>query len=123
MKNTHEEHRSGVTRKWVPFSSLKHPHIIQYSPGLFSNDEAIERAEERLNWKEKCHHPLYNNSHHFVTLAKTGKENPLTEITKGLLYEGMHIISDYCEFCKIGEQRSAWVAYVPHQDWSYIKTS
>ena len=91
LKNTraHEGHMGGVTREWVQFSRLKHPHIIQYSPGLYSSDEAIERAEKRLEWKEECHHALYNNSHHFVTLAKTGKENPLAEITKDLLYEGM----------------------------------
>ena len=85
LKNTQE---GGVTQEWVSFSQLKHPHIIQYSEGLYSNDEAIERAEQRLQWGEKRHHVLYNNSHHFITWAKTGKENPLTEITKVLQYEG-----------------------------------
>ena len=92
LKNTRansEGHIGGVTQEWVQFSSLNHPHIIQYSPGLYSNDEAIKRAEKRLEWKEKCYHVLYNNSHHFVTLAKTGKENPLAVITKDFLYEGM----------------------------------
>ena len=79
----------GVTQVQVSFSDLKEPHIIQYTEGLSSNKEAIDRAEQRLKWGEKRHHVLYNNSHHFVTWAKTGKENPLTEITKELQYEGM----------------------------------
>ena len=88
LKNTQA---GGVTQEWVSFSDLRHPRIIQYSTGLFSNDEAIERAERRLRCGETRHHVLFNNSHHFVTLAKTGKENPLVEITKGLMYKGMYI--------------------------------
>ena len=80
-----------MTRELVSFSGLKHPHVIQYSTGLYSNDDAIERAERRLRCGENHHHVLFNNSHHFVTLAKAGKENSLAEITKDLLYDGMYI--------------------------------
>ena len=56
----------------------------------YSSDEAVQRALERLN--ENCYHALYNNSHHFVTLAKTGRENPLTEIIESLTHHrGMFI--------------------------------
>jgi hypothetical protein len=41
--------------------------------------------------KEKQYHPLFNNSHFFVSWSKTGKQYPLSVIIQNLLYdEGMY---------------------------------
>lgn len=68
------------------FESFENLYTVQYSSPCYSSDEAVRRALERLN--ENCYHALYNNSHHFVTLAKTGRENPLTEIIESLTHHG-----------------------------------
>ena len=61
--------------------------IVVYSHCRYTDDEAVERAEQRLKWGENCYHCLYNNSHHFVTWAKTGRENPLADIVESLTYQ------------------------------------
>jgi len=76
----------GVKEEQLKYS--KHLYKVNYSHCNYTNDEAIQRAKQRFS--EKCYHCLYNNSHHFVTLAKTGRENPLTEIIESLTdHEGM----------------------------------
>ncbi len=55
-------------------------------------NEAIARARRRLEAQEKCFHCLSNNSHHFVTWAKTGREDSLLGIT-GSLNEGNYRIA------------------------------
>ena len=76
---------NGVKEEWLDhFENL---YVIKYSH-CYSDDEAVRRAMKRLNFKENCYHRLYNNSHHFVTLAKTGRENPMTEITESLARQG-----------------------------------
>ena len=73
----------GVREQWL--DSSKSLHVVKYSH-CFSGDEAVRRAIQRLEWKENCYHCLYNNSNHFVTLAKTGRENPLTEMIESLTH-------------------------------------
>ena len=71
------------------FNSFDDLYVVKYSH-CYSDDEAVQRAMQRLEWEENCYHCLYNNSHHFITLAKTGRENPLTEIIESLTQqEGM----------------------------------
>ena len=81
----------GVKRVLCSFVSLKEKNVcvVQYSKCRYSADEAVKRAEQRLQMKDNRYHVLYNSSHHFATWAKTGKENPLTEITKDMQYEGI----------------------------------
>ena len=76
----------GVTEtKWLDFTDSQ--FIVAYSHCCYTDDEAVSRAEQRLRWGEKCYHSLNNNSHHFVTWAKTGRENPLADITESLTYQ------------------------------------
>ena len=63
---------------------IKYPHCCEYSRCHYTDDEAVNRAEQRLKWGENCYHCLYNNSHHFVTWAKTGRENSLADIIESL---------------------------------------
>ena len=65
-------------RKVQEFNSL---HKVKYVGG-YSSELAIERAKKRLG--EEHYHGLFNNSHHFVTFAKTGSEYSLTELVYGL---------------------------------------
>ena len=76
----------GVNKERLKYS--KNLYKVNYSHCSYTNDEAVQRAMQQLN--EKYYHCLYNNSHHFVTWAKTGRENPLTEIIESLMHhEGM----------------------------------
>lgn len=65
-------------QKFHEFSSL---HKVKYVGG-YSNEEVIDRVKKRLS--ENHYHGLFNNSHHFVTFAKTGLEYSLTELVHGL---------------------------------------
>lgn len=82
-----ENEPKGVKQKIVHFRELKNLHLIRYAFPRYSREESIKRAEKRLDWGEKQHHPLFNNSHFFVTWAITGKEysldNLLMKITNG----------------------------------------
>ena len=75
----------GVKNIWLDLTDSQ--FIVVYSHCHYTDDEAVERAEQRLKWREKCYHCLYNNSHHFVTWAKTGRENPLADIIESLTYQ------------------------------------
>ena len=75
----------GVKEEWL--DSSKNLYVVKYSH-CFSGGEAVDRARQRLEWTENRYHCLYNNSHHFVTLVKTGRENPLTEIIESLVHQG-----------------------------------
>lgn len=77
----------GVKEERLDFFHFKNFYLIKYSH-CYSSDEVVQRAMQRLEWNENCYHCLYNNSHHFVTLAKTGRENPLTEIIESLMHQG-----------------------------------
>ena len=74
----------GVKTEWLHFTNSH--YIVVYSHCHYTDDEAVKRAEQRLQWRENCYHCLNNNSHHFVTWAKTGRENPLADIIESLTY-------------------------------------
>ena len=65
-------------QKFQEFNSL---HKVKYVGG-YSSKEAIERAKKRL--RETYYHGLFNNSHHFISFAKTGLEYSLTELVHGI---------------------------------------
>ena len=83
--------KEGVSKEWVLFESFHQVYIVQYTLCRYLDEEAIGRAEQRFRWEESLYHPLFNNSHHLVTWAKTGREYPLTETIKELEYAGEHI--------------------------------
>ena len=74
--------KSGITTSYsVTFSELKCLSRVVYLSSRFSDEEAISRAE-RLQQKsgENFFHIDYYNSHHFVTMCKTGEEYSLADI-------------------------------------------
>ena len=71
----------GVSYREQKFQEFNSLHKVNYVGG-YSSEEAIERASKRL--RETYYHGLFNNSHHFVTFAKTGLEYSLTELVHGL---------------------------------------
>lgn len=75
----------GVKEMWLDYS--KNLYVIKYSHCRYKDEEAIERAQQRVSWGENCYHCLNNNSHHFVTWAKTGRENSLADIIESLTYK------------------------------------
>ena len=75
----------GVKKGWLEFCESF--YIVKYSHCRYTDDEAVERAKKRLKWGEKCYHCLNNNSHHFVTWAKTGREHSLADIIEDLRYQ------------------------------------
>ena len=79
---------NGVKTEWLNFTDFTNSQfIVVYTHCRYTDDEAVERAEQRLQWGEKCYNCLNNNSHHFVTWAKTGRENPLADIVESLTYQ------------------------------------
>ena len=85
--------KEGANKDWIHFSPFHQVHIVQYTVCRYSDEEAIRRAEQRVKWGECYFHPLYNNSHHFTSWAKTGRELPLSNIIKDLEYAGIYY---YC---------------------------
>ena len=78
----------GVKDEWLDFTDSDFSQfIVVYSHCCYTDEEAVERAQQRLLWGEKCYHCLNNNSHHFVTWAKTGRENPLADIIETLTHQ------------------------------------
>lgn len=81
----------GVVKKCAPFEKLQCLYKVQYSACRYSTEESLLRAEGRIN--EEHYHSLNNNSHFFVTWCKTGREQPMTDILRGLEYrEGELVI-------------------------------
>lgn len=70
----------GVQCQVQQFKSFKSLHRVDYTAD--SSEEAIERAKERLG--ECYYHGLFNNSHHFVSWAKTGLEYSLADLVHGV---------------------------------------
>ena len=70
----------------VDYSKLRCVHKVEYTPCLYSADEAIQRAKQRFEKEDSvlkpvnCYHALNNNSHQFVTWCKTGLEYSLSNI-------------------------------------------
>lgn len=82
--------KEGVRLQEVKFSNLHRVSRVEYTMCQYSRKKAIQRAKGRLKMKEKHYHPLFNNSHFFVSWSKTGKQYPLSVIVQNLLYdEGM----------------------------------
>ena len=77
--------KDGVQEVWLDCSN--NLYVVKYSHCRYTDDEAVERAKQRLQWRENCYHCLNNNSHHFVTWAKTGRENSLADIIESLTYK------------------------------------
>ena len=77
----------GVIEKEHEIDCLKNLHVVKYSKCRYTNNEAVKRAKQRLEWRENCYHCLNNNSHHFVTWAKTGREYSLADIIESLTYK------------------------------------
>ena len=71
------------------------PYKVKYSDMTihFDGDEAVERAMNRLQIGENHYHALFNNSHHFVTFAKTGVEESLFDIVRSELISFKPFIS------------------------------
>ena len=79
----------GVDYRVQTFQEFNSLHKVKYVGG-YSSEEAIERARKRL--RETHYHGLFNNSHHFITFAKTGLEYSLTELVYGL--QGTALLHD-----------------------------
>lgn len=72
--------RKGISEENVAFSSFKQLHKVEYLRCKFSAKNAVWRAKWRQKSGENHYHTLFNNSHFFVSWAKTGKEYPLNSI-------------------------------------------
>ena len=79
----------GIHETVRELSDLENLHIVCYTEQCrFTDEEALQRAQRRLDWKEKRYSPLFNNSHFFVSHCKTGCEYPLTDILIGISHYG-----------------------------------
>ena len=80
----------GVQRECYGFDELfsQKVHKVEYTVHRRSADDVVKCAKQRLDWGEKCYCTVSNNSHHFATFAKAGREYPLTNITEELSYRG-----------------------------------
>ena len=82
--------KEGVCLEEAKFSNLQRPCRVEYTMCQYSRKKSVQRAKGRLKMREKHYHPLFNNSHFFVSWSKTGKQYTLSVIIKNLLYdEGM----------------------------------
>jgi len=77
--------REGVVETMVGLASLGRLYRIEYSTCRFTAEEALSRAHWRQGMDEKkFYNPINNNSHFFVTNAKTGREYNLSDIIMDL---------------------------------------
>ena len=75
----------GIHERVRKIVDLKNLNIVCYTQQCrFTDEEALQRAQRRLDWKEQRYSPLFNNSHFFVSHCKTGCEYPLTDIVIGI---------------------------------------
>ena len=79
--------KEGVCLEEVKFSDLQRPSRVEYTMCRYSRKKAVQRAKGRLKMKEKHYHPLFNNSHFFVSWSKTGKQYSFSVIIQNLLYD------------------------------------
>lgn len=81
--------QNGVTKENLSFTSTANKQLlkVEYTTCCYSRKKAVYRAKWRLKGGENHYHPLFNNSHFFVTWCKTGKQYPMTNIIKSLQYE------------------------------------
>ena len=64
-----------LTQEFLLFKSLQK---VDYTSNALPRESAVRNARQRLD--ENHYHALYNNSHHFVTKAKTGLEYSLADL-------------------------------------------
>ena len=79
--------KDGVKQEDVKFSDLHRLCRVEYTVCRYSRKKAVQRAKGRQKMKERHYHPLYNNSHYFVSWCKTGKQYPLSVIIQNLFYD------------------------------------
>lgn len=79
--------RGGIYEDDVDFDTLKSLHKVEYTSCRYSAKKSVSRARWRLKAGEDHYHTLFNNSHFFVTCAKTGNEYLLYDIIDCLTVE------------------------------------
>ena len=72
----------GIQRYVQQFHQFKSLHRVDYTSSAFTGKVAVENARRRLG--ECYYHGLFNNSHHFVSWAKTGSEYSLADLVHGV---------------------------------------
>ena len=72
----------GVQRSAQQFHSFQSLHRVDYTTSACTGRAAVENARRRL--EESHYHGLFNNSHHFVSWAKTGLEYSLADLLHGV---------------------------------------
>lgn len=77
-----EYSHGGVQRENRPFCRFKSLHKVDYTVECREDEVAIKRARGRLG--ERHYHGLFNNSHHFVSWAKTRTEYSLADLVLGV---------------------------------------
>ncbi len=70
----------GVMEDKIVIGDSTKLYKVQYDSNEYTVELTMDRARKRLNWGEKRFDYLSNQSHHFVTWAKTGREDPLADI-------------------------------------------
>lgn len=72
----------GVQRQTQKFHCFKSLHKVDYTTDAYDGEIAVKKAQQRLG---ECHyHGLFNNSHHFVSWAKTGLEYSLADLVHSI---------------------------------------
>ena len=72
----------GVQRHVQQFYSFKSLHRVDYTVTACTGRAAVENARRRVG--ECYYHGLFNNSHHFVSWAKTGLEYSMADLVQGV---------------------------------------
>ena len=72
----------GVQRYVQQFYLFRSLHRVDYTISAFTGKVAVENGRKRLG---ECYYQgLFNNSHHFVSWAKTGLEYSLADLVHGV---------------------------------------
>lgn len=79
--------RAGFYEDNVQFSGFRRLHKVEYTRCRYSADKSISRVRWRMKSGEDHYHALHNNSHYFVTWAKTGNEYLLSDVINSLSCE------------------------------------
>lgn len=79
--------RGGIYQDDTNFSSFGKVFRVEYTRCCrYSGRRAVIRARVRIDLGEDHYHALFNNSHFFVSWAKTGNEHSLASIIDGLAF-------------------------------------
>lgn len=91
--------RAGIYEDGMEFGAFSHVYRVEYTRCRYSEQRAVSRARWRLREAgEEHHHTLYNNSHFFVTWAKTGSEFMLYDIVNGITCEEEGTVCMSCTY-------------------------